>query len=297
MPVISRPVTDLKRLEALEAAKNKADSTAPADLAFSAPTLARLVTFLPLFRTEVQQMGSALSAQAAATGSSDAEKRRLFLHVSHFFQVFNLGVERNVYTAAQRAHFMLDVNSANLPRLKTEQEISTWGQRIITGDAARVAAGGAAMANPSAADVAAAHAAYTTAQNNQSTKKDAYDHEQEDVANMRTDADDLIADIWDEVEFTFRKETHSSMRRKAREYGIVYKPSPGESPSPDDYSIIGTITDSATGNPLQDAVILVNGTPVAELSDAEGKYFVGVLAPGGCSHVSGAVSRRATRGV
>ena len=280
MPIISRPQTDLQRLEALEAAKNKADVTAPADLAFSPDTLARLVIFLPQFRLEVQQMGSALSAQAAATLTASAEKRHLYLNVSHFIQVFNLGVDRDIYTKEQRAFFMLDVNSDKLPRLVTEQELATWGQRIVSGDAARVAAGGAAMANPSAANVAAAHTAYLAAQGNQSTKKDAYDHEQEDVAALRDDADDLIADIWDEVEFTFRKETNSSKRRKAREYGVVYIPSRGETPSPDDFSLMGTITDAATGNPINEVVVAIENTPVVALTDAEGKYFIGVQPAG-----------------
>ena len=280
MPIISRPQTDLQRLEALEAAKNKSDVTAPADLAFSPDTLARLLVFLPQFRLEVQQMGSALSAQAAATVTAAAEKRHLYLNVSHFIQVFNLGVDRDIYTKEQRAFFMLDVNSDKLPRLVTEQELATWGQRIVSGDAARVAAGGAAMANPSAANVAAAHTAYLAAQGNQSTKKDAYDHEQEDVAALRDDADDLIADIWDEVEFTFRKETNSSKRRKAREYGVVYIPSRGETPSPDDFSIMGTITDAATGNPINEVVVAIENTPVVALTDAEGKYFIGVQPAG-----------------
>lgn len=280
MPRIYRPQTDFERLEALEAAKVKADVTAPADLAFSADTLTRLNTFLPSFRTEMQQVGSALSAQNAATVIANAAKANTKMFISHFFQVFNLGIQRGVYTADQRAHFNLDVNSADVPRLLTEQEIATWGQRIITGDAGRVTAGGAPMSNPTAAQVAAAHTTYINAQGDQSTKKDAYDHEQEDVEALRVDADDLIADIWDEVEFTFRKETAGSKRRKAREYGVRYKPNPGEAPGPEDYSIQGTVTDATTGNPLTDVAVLLAGTDVIELTDAQGKYLIPVQPAG-----------------
>lgn len=280
MPRIYRPQSNFERLEALEAAKTKADATPAADLAFSADTLTRLNSFLPVFRTEVQQVGSALSAQTAATVIANAAKANTRMHISHFFQVFNLGVQRGVYTAQERAYFNLDVNSADLPRLVTEQEIATWGQRVATGDAARIAAGGAAMSNPTAADVATAYTAYIAAQSDQSTKKDAYDHEQEDVNALDHDADELIADIWDEVEFTFRKESAPSKRRKAREYGVRYIPSPGEAPSPEDYSIQGTVTDNHTGNPLPGVLILLNATDIYTATDAQGKYLIPVQPAG-----------------
>ena len=60
MSVIDRPNSDEQRLQALEALKAKADVTAPADLAFSAANLALLLAFLPNFRLQMQQRGSAL---------------------------------------------------------------------------------------------------------------------------------------------------------------------------------------------------------------------------------------------
>ncbi|MCW5906907.1 MAG: carboxypeptidase regulatory-like domain-containing protein [Chitinophagales bacterium] len=280
MPTINRPRTNLERLKALQAAKAKADVTSATDLAFSAETLTRLTAFLPTFQTEMQEVGSALSAQSAATVTANAAKAAARMHISHFFQVFNLGIQRGIYSAQQRAHFNLDVNSADLPRLVTEQEIATWGQRIVTGDAARTAVGGAAMSNPTAAEVATVHSAYIAAQSTQSTLKDAYDHEQEDVQALETEADDLIADIWDEVEFTFRKDSPPSKRRKAREYGVRYIPNPGEAPSPEDYSIMGTVTNNVTGNPVAGVLVLLNGTDVYTATDEHGKYLIPVQPEG-----------------
>ena len=34
--------------------------------------------------------------------------------------------------------------------------------------------------------------------------------------------DDLIKDLWDTIEFNLRNEEASSLRRKAREWGVVY---------------------------------------------------------------------------
>ena len=279
MPTIQRPQTDAQLLEALEALKLKADVTAPADLAFSAANLALLLTFLPNFRLQMQERGAALGQQSAATTVVESAMNVLRKYVLHFFQVFNLGVDREIYSKSERPYFQLDVNQDTVPRLRSEQEIALWSERIVTGDPLRVTAGGAAMSNPTAAEVGAKRTLFITAKGDQTTKKDTYDHEQEDVENLRGDAAELIHDCWDEVEFTFRKDSPSSKRRKCREYGIPYRPNPGETPSPDDFSIMGKATDSVSGDALSDVIITVVETGAVVLTDSHGEYFEGVVPP------------------
>ena len=42
------------------------------------------------------------------------------------------------------------------------------------------------------------------------------------MADQRPAVDDLIKDLWDTIEFNLRNEEASSLRRKAREWGVVY---------------------------------------------------------------------------
>ena len=56
----------------------------------------------------------------------------------------------------------------------------------------------------------------------QSTAKDAYDVGQEAVAAQRPDVDALIKDLWDSIAFALRADEPSSLRRKAREWGVFY---------------------------------------------------------------------------
>ena len=42
------------------------------------------------------------------------------------------------------------------------------------------------------------------------------------VAAQRPAVDDMIMDLWDTIEFNLRTEEPSSLRRKAREWGVVY---------------------------------------------------------------------------
>jgi hypothetical protein len=93
-------------------------------------------------------------------------------------------------------------------------------------------------------------------------------------------ADQLILRMWNETEAEFDTGDKPSMRRKAREWGVVYVPTPGEAPSPEDFSILGTVTAQATGLPLQDVAIKVVEIDEAYLTDADGEYFIPVLTAG-----------------
>lgn len=280
MPQLQRPNSDVQRLKLLRAAKAKANVTAPADLAFSAATLAVLNTVLPTLTTEMQERSSALAAQNAASVAANPERKRLALWVSHFIQVYNLAVERGDMPADGRAFYQLPVGAAHVPPMRNDPDRLRWGNNIVDGDAARVAAGGAAMSNPTAAAVGSRLAALNAALGALSPLKDAYNAEQEDVENMRPEVDDLIDDIIDEVLFTFRKHDAPSQRRNAREYGLTYVPSPGELPSPTEYSLQGAATDIITGAALDDVEVLVVELAVSVLTDLEGLYLLPLVAPG-----------------
>ena len=230
MPFIQRPATDNQRTIALETAEFKAANTDPTKWAISAETRQRLTDFLPVWRQQVNERSSALSVQSAATEVVREKRNKVKMITSHFFQVFNMAIARDLFAAADRAHYGLDVSQESVPAMKTEADVMLWANRVITGEAARVAAGGAAMAMPSAAEVQAAIDAFNLAKGTQTTAKDTYDKEQKDVEDIRDDADELIEDIWDEVEFKFRKEDPPSLRRKAREWGVYYATRPDETP-------------------------------------------------------------------
>ena len=228
MPYRRMPNSDATRLDALRAVYTKADATPAESLAFSQENYDQLKVLYPQFKKEMDERGTALSVQSESTILRSAAEEKCRLIVSHFLQVFNFGVARGIYKVSERAYFQLDINQENLPDLKTEEGLRSFAENIITGDPKRVAAGGVEMANPSAAEVEAAYNDYVAKLTDQSTKKDTYEKEQKDVDNMRAQIDELIRDIWDEIEFKFRKDEPPALRRKAREYGVVYVSRPGE---------------------------------------------------------------------
>ncbi len=123
------------------------------------------------------------------------------------------------------------MSNAALPALVTQADVTLWAGRIVEGEAARLAADPAAtpMALPSAAEITTAAAKYAASSALQSEKKDTYDDEQDDVAALRPAVDELITDIWDSIEFTYRKDPGPSKRRRCREWGVVYVTRPAKS--------------------------------------------------------------------
>lgn len=230
MPFRQLPNTDEGRAKALKNAKEKAGNTDPAQWAISADTKKKVDAFLPDWEQELAERGEALSGQTEASREKDEAMGAAQMYMSHFWQVFNFGIEREQYSASDRAYYQAPVNNSEIPWTLRESEILVWGQRLIDGEAKRIAAGGAAMVNPNIDEVIVKYDAFVAAHNAQSTAKDEYDKEQEDVETKRPEADDLILDVWDEVEFTFRKDDPPSKRRKAREWGVVYVSRPGEEP-------------------------------------------------------------------
>jgi len=209
-------------------AKKRKDDVPAAEWPMSGATAQRLDIAQPEFKVRMQERGNALSVQAEATAAAEPDRAKARMFISHFFQVFNLGVTRELFPAAHRAYYQLDVNSEAVPLLDSAESISTWGQRIIEGDAERVTAGGAAMALPSAAEVQTVFDAYVTVSSTQADRKAAYDLSQERVANLRPDVDSLIVRMWNEIEAAYSEDDAPSKRRKSRQWGVVYISSPGE---------------------------------------------------------------------
>ena len=228
MPFRQLPSTDAGRLQALNAAKTKADNSTAAQQAITAETRAAIDTLAPAFAKEVQERGTALSGQTAASAALTTAMDTLRTLVSHYFQVMNFAIGRGDIPASARAFYQLGVGEESVPALGQEADVDLWARRIADGEVARTAAGGVPMAMPSAAQVAAAHTDFTAKQKAQSTSKDAFDKEQGDVVNLRETVDEAVRDVWDEVEFTYRKEEAANLRRKAREWGVVYALRPGE---------------------------------------------------------------------
>jgi len=194
----------------------------PVQIPFSAATQAFLTSFIALWNAALMTKDETLAEQTAATELVDADRVKLRMFISHFIQVFNLGVARGEYTAAQRSFFNLPIDSDALPSLDTDADLLLWGGRIVDGDARRLTAGGAAMSNPTAAQVSSALHNFTTTSTAQALKVLAFQDASTVVVNLRPDGNKLALKIYDEGEAFYNELPPATKRERCRPWGIRY---------------------------------------------------------------------------
>ena len=203
----------------------------------------------------------ALAAQAPVTGSAADTAAKLGMTVSHFHQVFDLGVARGVFAAGARSYYQRAVAATTIPDLSGYDAIAEEADNIVKGEAARAAAEGhpatfnsgltfdsgvrfdsvtgyVAMALPSAAEVGALAAQFKTQRDESDRVQVDTDKQREALQTLYADALALAVDICDTVEFFYRHDPDAASRRtKAARWGVVYiydpsEPQPAPTPAP-----------------------------------------------------------------
>jgi len=239
MPYREIPKSIIARNKVLEITNEKVSSTAPELWAISTETQTALSVLYAKFRSEVAERQEQYAKQADATETENAQQNVVHQFVSHFVRVFNLGVDRGKYKASDRLYYGLNANQSDLPKLSSEQDLLTWAKNLIEGEEKRMTGGtegekkAKPMNNPTIGEVQTELDKYIALRNVQSEEKQAFDAENKDVLDMLPEIDDLIRDIYDEVEFYYRKETAANKRKLAREWGVVYVSRSGEDPEDD----------------------------------------------------------------
>lgn len=222
MPYRRLPNTDIARLRALNAALKQGNVITPANLAISQSMLLKLRAFLPLYKQTVDHQRETFRRQTQNSKTYIDVQRRAKLYISHFIQVMNLAIARGEHKPEIRKFYGLKDNQKTVPTLNTESEILEWGDKIIKGEATRLATGASPITNPTIALVKVRFEDYQRTYRNQKSLQDIYTKASTKVASMRKEADDLILEIWNQVESFFANLSPSEMREKCIQYGLVY---------------------------------------------------------------------------
>ena len=224
MPQIARKLPDSTptRRAALKTAKAKRTSSPLATDVLRATTITALDTKQPVFENKCAALDVAIVNATKANALKDETKAELQLYSAHFIMVFNLMVRRGKADPQDRAYYGLDVSSDALPPMDTEADLRQVAENIVTGEANRVAAGGTAMSNPTAAEVGTLLTTWLPLLADASEKGDLLDAAREEISSHTQELDLLILRIWDEVESYYNNETMESKRANAREWGVVY---------------------------------------------------------------------------
>ena len=229
MPYRRLPNTDQARIRALKSAVGKGDVYNVNELAISLNTLSEARNFLSKFEIAHNYYAQCYDNQVKESPKHQSNVKTARLYISHFIQVLNLSVLRSEVKPIHKKLYCLPIDNYNVPDLTSEAAMVEWGKRIIEGERKRTSQGGVPIYNPTIAKVKVHYDIFVDGYERQKALQVLTNRSLEGLATMRTRADELILDIWNQVEEKFRNISPNELRLdKCRDYGVIYYYRTGE---------------------------------------------------------------------
>jgi len=222
MPYRRLPNTDTSRIRAMRLALEIGKEMPPQKLAFSSKTIIKLEKFLPQFELSIQMYRFTLSSQNRKNKDYSEILKKARIYLTHFIRVMNMAILRGELRAETRAFYGLATDDATVPFLNSENEMVNWGRRIIEGEEFRIKKGGSPVTNPSIAVVKVRFGNFLDALNHHNTLSRKTMEESEKIGRLRKEADEIILQLWNEVEKTYHSVPEDVRKEKCEQYGLVY---------------------------------------------------------------------------
>jgi hypothetical protein len=222
MPYRRLPNTDTARIKAMRIALEKGNELPPHKLAFSSKTIVRLQKFLPQFEYSIKLHRQSLSSQNKKSKDYNEILRKAKIYLTHFIRVMNMAIFRGDLPAETRTQYGMAANESTVPSLNTEKELINWGRRIIEGEEFRIRKGGSPITNPTIAVVKVRFENFIEALNfHTAYAKKTSDYTAKN-SSMRKEADEIILQIWNEVEAAHASLSEERKKILNEGYGLIY---------------------------------------------------------------------------
>jgi len=222
MPYRRLPNTDKSRIRAMETALNENRRTNNGNSVISHSTVYNLELKIEDFKASLSNYKQCLEEQKEFNKIYLENFHKTRLYISHFIQIINFAIARGEYPRKIRKYYEIPVNSNTLPSLQNFEEISKWANIIISGEQLRIANGGKPFQMPSVASI---NMLFDRLKDEnvllQNLKRKTFNAKIK-LSAIRPQIDDLIKDIWDQIENYFENYPSLILREKAKTFGIVY---------------------------------------------------------------------------
>lgn len=222
MPYRRLPKTDTARLKALKTLLDNNDTYTVRERFIDWKTINKAQPAYDKLLTASEQYKVNLKAQTRFTGKIDKLQKNAMMYLSHFLQVLFLAVERGEIKRSCLTLYGLDEKASAVPHLKTIDGLLDWGQKIIAGEKARLKQGGRPIYNPTIGMVSTHYDIYCEAIERQRILQDRVNDSIEKLRLLRPAVDEVILDLWNQIEHHFLNEPPETRFNHCREYGIVY---------------------------------------------------------------------------
>jgi hypothetical protein len=234
MPYRRLPNTDTARIKAMRIALEKGHELPPHKLAFSSKTIIRLQKVLPQFEHNIHLYRQSLASQNKGSREYNEILKKSKTYLTHFIRVMNMAIFRGELPVETRTFYGLGKTESTVPSLNSENDLLSWGKKIIEGEELRIRKGGNPVTNPTIAVVKVRLENFNEALATHSILTRKINDYMEKNINLRKEADEIILQIWNEVEKTHSDLTEEKRKDQNESYGLVYfyrKNEPGKKPA------------------------------------------------------------------
>jgi len=222
MPYRRLPNTDTARIKAMRIALEKGKEIPPHKLAFSSKTLVRLQNNLPKFELNIKLYRQSLASQNKKNKDYNDILKKAKIYLTHFIRVMNMAVVRGDLPLETRVYYGLEINESTVPSLNTENELLSYGRRVIDGEEFRIRKCGNPINNPTIAIVKVRFENFVEALNyHTALVKKTFDYSEKNNL-LRKEADEIIFHLWNEIEATNIGQAEEIRKNLNEDYGLVY---------------------------------------------------------------------------
>lgn len=224
MPYRRLPKTDQARIRALQAAVNSCVVNGVFTNVLTHNTYHRAKGFLERFSREVAVYKRCVSEQASKKGNEkyDAALKKARMYVSHFIQVLSMSIMRGEIARSKRPYYGLPENEDTVPNLFSEASVLEWGVKVMDGERRRQAEGGIPIYNPTMGRVSVAFELFKEMFERQQALQSRTAEALRNISYMRPEADEIIFDVWGEVEKAFAGLDGDERLRRCAAFGVIY---------------------------------------------------------------------------
>ncbi|MBO4849759.1 MAG: hypothetical protein J5529_02530 [Prevotella sp.] len=222
MPYRRLPKTDAARLKALEALTDNNDVYTVAGRFIDRNSLAKAQKLYALLSDACGQHATSMRTQVRYSKRMANLQHNAMTYISHFIQVLFLAVERGEVPEDCLKEYGIKPDEKLVPYLKTAEAIMQWGTRVIQAERKRVKEGGKPILSPSIGAVATHFDVFKEKYNAQRQYKNKTAGALADIDTLRPQVDEVILDLWNQIEKHFENEPPEKKYQLCKKYGVVY---------------------------------------------------------------------------
>ncbi|MGI6074172.1 MAG: hypothetical protein ACOYEA_05995 [Fermentimonas sp.] len=228
MPYRRLPNTDAARVRALKTAIEKTETTDYNDLCLSTKTVNKARKVLVKFESLIANYHQVYQTQVESNKVFLTKVKNARMYISHFIQVLYMSIIRSEIKENQLELYGLEDMNMLVPDLTSNDQIMEWGRKIIDGETKRTSRGAVPIYNPTIAKVNVMYSLFKEGYETQKLYQENTTRQMKMVSEYREVVDDVIFNIWEEVEKSNEDLPQKVRLDKNREYGIVYYYRKGE---------------------------------------------------------------------